>query len=80
MERVFREIKDTEIRVISQKCIELKAEDGWVITEADKSLSTETSTVYLPSEQYIKEYICVNYIEPEPIPDEVEEQQADVIQ
>jgi hypothetical protein len=68
MERVFREIKDTEIRVISSTCIELKAEEGWVITDADKSFKTETTLVCLPDEKYIKDYICANYIEPEPEP------------
>lgn len=65
MERVFREIKDTEIRVVSPTMIELKAEEGWVITDADKSFKTETPLVYLPDEKYIKDYICANYIEPE---------------
>ena len=68
MERVFREIKDTEIRVVSPTMIELKAEEDWVITDADKSFKTETPLVYLPDEKYIKDYICVNYIEPEPEP------------
>lgn len=65
MERVFRNIKDSEIRVIKPNMIELKAEDGWAFTEADKSLKTETTLMYLPSEQYIKDYICVDYTEPE---------------
>ena len=68
MERVFREIKDTEIRVVSPTMIELKAEEGWVITDADKSFKTETPLVYLPDEKYIKDYICANHIEPEPEP------------
>lgn len=75
MERIFREIKDTEIRVIKPNMIELKAEEGWMLTDADKSFKTETPLVYLPDEKYIKDYICVNYIEPEPEPliEEVEE-------
>lgn len=80
MERVFREIKDSEIRVIKPNMIELKAEEGWVITDADKSFKTETPVVYLPSEQYIKDYICANYVEPEPLPEEVVEPQEAVEQ
>lgn len=68
MERVFRELKDTEIRVIKSNMIELKAEEGWVVTDADKSFKTETPLVYLPDEKYIKDYICANYIEPESEP------------
>lgn len=64
MERIFRELKETEIRVVSPTMIELKAEEGWVITDADKSFNTETPLVYLPDKKYIKDYICVNYIEP----------------
>lgn len=80
MERIFRELKDTEIRVVSPTMIELKAEEGWVITDADKSFKTETPLVCLPDEKYIKDYICANYIEPEPepLPEEVEE--ADVVE
>lgn len=63
MERVFREIKDTEIRVISPTCIELKAEEGWAFTEAGKSIKTENTLMYLPDEKYIKDYICVDYTE-----------------
>ena len=75
MERIFRELKETEIRVVSPTMIELKAEEGWIITDADKSFKTETTLVYLPNEKYIKDYICANYIEPEPEPliEEVEE-------
>lgn len=84
MERIFREIKDTEIRVIKPNMIELKAEEGWVITDVDKSFKTETPLVYLPDQKYIKDYICVNYIEPEvepePLPEEVEESQAEIVE
>lgn len=65
MERIFRKLKETEIRVASPTMIELKAEEGWIITDADKSFKTETTLVYLPDEKYIKDYICANYIEPE---------------
>ena len=68
MERVFREIKDTEIRVISPSCIELKSEEGWAFTEADRSIKMENTLMYLPDEKYIKDYICVDYTEPEPEP------------
>lgn len=67
MERIFREIKDTEIRVIKPNMIELKSEEGWVFTDADKSFKTETTLMYLPDEKYIKDYICANYIEQEPL-------------
>lgn len=79
MERIFRELKDTEIRVVSPTMIELKAEEDWVITDADKSFKTETNLVYLPDEKYIKDYICANYIEPEPksLPERVEEAQVE---
>lgn len=65
MERFFRDLKDSELRIVNPNFVELKAEDGWVITEADKSLQTEAAVIYLPNEKYIKDYICVNYIEPE---------------
>ena len=58
-ERIFRELKKSEIRVIKPTLIELKAEEGWLITDADKSLKTETEVVYLPSEKYISDYCCV---------------------
>lgn len=80
MERVFRAIKDTEIRVVSPTMIELKAEEGWVITDADKSFKTETPLVYLPDEKYIKDYICVNYIEPEVVEPIDEIQEAEVVE
>ena len=83
MERVFREIKDTEIRVIKPNMIELKAEEGWAFTEADRSIKTENTLMYLPDEKYIKDYICVDYTEPEvePLPEEVEEQQeAEIVE
>lgn len=65
MERFFRDLKDSELRIVNPNFVELKAEDGWVITEADQSLQTEAAVIYLPNEKYIKDYICVNYIEPE---------------
>lgn len=65
MERFFRDLKTSEVRIVSPNFVELKAEDGWVITEADKSLQTESVVIYLPNEKYIKNYICVNCIEPE---------------
>lgn len=58
-ERIFRELKKSEIRVIKPTLIELKAEEGWLITDADKSFKTETEVVYLPNEKYIKDYSCV---------------------
>lgn len=72
MERVFREIKDTEIRMVSPTMIELKAEEGWVFTEADQSFKTETPLIYLPDKKYIKDYICATSIEPEPIEEPIE--------
>lgn len=80
MERIFRELKDTEIRVVSPTMIELKAEEGWVITDADKSFKTETTLVYLPDEKYIKDYICANYIEPEVEEPTDEIQEAEVVE
>lgn len=80
MERVFREIKDTEIHVIKPNMIELKAEEGWVITDVDKSFKTETPLVYLPDEKYIKDYICVNYIEPEVVEPIDEIQEAEIVE
>lgn len=65
MERFFRDLKASEVRIVSPNFVELKAEDGWVITEANKSLQTESAVIYLPNKKYIKDYICVNYIEPE---------------
>lgn len=62
-ERIFRELKKNEIRVIKPTLIELKAEEGWLITDADKSLKTETEVVYLPNEKYISDYCCVNKVE-----------------
>lgn len=58
-ERIFRELKKSEIRVIKPTLIELKAEKGWLITDTDKSLKTETEVVDLPSEKYISDYCCV---------------------
>lgn len=80
MERIFRELKDTEIRVVSSTMIELKAEEGWVITDTDKSFKTETPLVYLPDEKYIKDYICANYIEPEVEEPTDEIQEAEVVE
>ena len=80
MERIFRELKDTEIRVIKPNMIELKAEEGWVVTDADKSFKTETPLVYLPDEKYIKDYICVNYIEPEVVEPINEIQESEVVE
>jgi hypothetical protein len=54
-----------------------------VITDVDKSFKTETPLVYLPDEKYIKNYICANYIEPEPepLPEEVvEPQETEVVE
>ena len=80
MERVFREIKETEIRGVSPTMIELKAEEGWVFTEADQSFKTETPLIYLPDKKYIKDYICVNYIEPDIVELIPEEQEIQNIQ
>ena len=33
----------------------------------EKSFKTETTLMYLPDEKYIKDYICANYIEQEPL-------------
>lgn len=57
-ERIFRELKKSEIRIIKPTLIELKAEEGWLITDSDKSLKTETEVIYLPSEKYISDYCC----------------------
>jgi hypothetical protein len=62
-ERIFRELKKSEIRVIKPTLIELKAEEGWLITDVDKSLKTETGVVYLPSEKYISDYCCISKLE-----------------
>lgn len=65
MERIFRELKDSEIRVVKPTMIELKSEDGWLITESDKSLQTETTLVCLPNIDLVANYCCVNKIEEE---------------
>ena len=44
-DRIFRALKKSEIRVIKPTLIELKSEEGWLITDADKSLKTETGVV-----------------------------------
>lgn len=80
MERVFRELKESEIRIIKPTLIELKAEEGWVVTDVDKSFKTETPLVCLPDEKYIKDYICVNYIEPEVVEPIEEIQEAEVVE
>ncbi len=69
-ERIFRDIKQSEIRVIKSNMVELKAEEGWLITEKDKSLKTQAEMVYLPNLDLIENYCCVNKLE-----EEIQEQQ-----
>ena len=59
MNRIFRELNESEITKIKPNLIELYASEGWLLTESDRTLLTEVKLLYLPNETYINRYMCV---------------------